>query len=488
MTEIGDIKIEVDKAYLEELERKKQILEKENEMLILEKDRNKNKLYVENQKLKIANAQKIESFRAKIINDLLSKYEFISIKDTNFLYVYNAEKGIYELEKNTGIIANRIFIERQGMSPNIVKDIRETLSSLKKYDVEIFSEDPYLCAVKNGVLDLRNGELKPFDSKYKFLGKINVEYKKDTGEPEKFLKFLYEILDKDDVITIQELMGYLLYRSYDISDKMFSFFGDGRNGKGQLIECFERMLGKNNVSHQTIGRLSYNPFSPGRLFGKMLNESGETGRMTMNKTDTLKALTGMSPVNLEKKGKDSVDFLNYAKIVTAFNEPPVVEDSSLGFRDRQLVIGFDNAFVDNDPRKVVSIAKKICTQDELEKMLNWSVIGFQRLNEQKHFTVSEKSKRLLNEWLADVTELRDFLKHILKRMDGNKLATQEVYDHVTQKFGDKYRRNRVTREVGKIFRDIKKEYVTPSNGYVKGQVQCFLGLTIRDELEAGELV
>ena len=77
-------------------------------------------------------------------------------------------------------------------------------------------EDPMLVPLKNGILDLKNNKLINFSPKYRFFNKLPVVYD-PKADCKKIIKFLKDILEnKEDLLVIQELFGFLLVRDYFI--------------------------------------------------------------------------------------------------------------------------------------------------------------------------------------------------------------------------------------------------------------------------------
>jgi putative DNA primase/helicase len=71
---------------------------------------------------------------------------------------------------------------------------------------------------------------------------------------------------------------------------------------------------------------------------------GETNFSEMNKTSTLKKLSGGDLIGYEYKNKDPFEDKNYAKVLIATNNLPTTTDKTIGFYRRWMIIDFPNQF------------------------------------------------------------------------------------------------------------------------------------------------
>jgi phage/plasmid-associated DNA primase len=106
------------------------------------------------------------------------------------------------------------------------------------------------------------------------------------------MKFLYEIMNPEDVDLFLDFLAYCLYREYKYNFWML-LVGKGLNGKSILLTLVERFLGRDNVSGETLHRLLKERFSVANLFQKMANVDADVSYDTIfNNTGVLKKLTG----------------------------------------------------------------------------------------------------------------------------------------------------------------------------------------------------
>jgi len=271
-----------------------------------------------------------------------------------------------------------------------------------------------LINLRNGILDIETGELLPHDPQLWFTSVIDIEYKPDAKCPN-FLKFLSEVLPPESHPTIQELLGYALYRS-SYARRAFMFVGQGNNGKSVLLDILTRFIGEENVSNKSLQDLENNRFSVARLLGKHLNISADLPQTPLGKSEVFRALTGGDRLEAERKHQDSFSFQPYCKLVFSTNKlPPVRDDEVDAFFRRWLIVEFPYEFED-DPGKRKQILEACTTDAEKSGILNWALEGLKRLLETGKFTADEgDSAKIRDRWMRETNPAYDFLTTHVER-------------------------------------------------------------------------
>ena len=119
--------------------------------------------------------------------------------------------------------------------------------------------------VNNGTYFL-NGD---FTEKKEFcLNRLPVNYEMKEAKPERWLQFLSELLEEDDIPTLQEYMGYCLIPS-NKAQKLLIILGKGGEGKSRIGLVMRKILGTNmNVSN--IQKVEHNRFARADLEYRLL--------------------------------------------------------------------------------------------------------------------------------------------------------------------------------------------------------------------------
>jgi len=318
-----------------------------------------------------------------LAKDIKLDYAFIVDKESGILYYYNDKEGIYS--DNTEQLIKR----------EIVKRLDENTKARYYVEIENFithsaplvemNSYPELIAVENGVLNLLTRELKPFSPDYYLTQKLGVKYDPNAQCPE-IQKFLNEVLSEGKHRNIiQEFIGYTLYRKIT-HHVCLLLVGVGRNGKSKLLELITTLLGKDNVSSQTIQSLCYNRFSLAELHHKIANISADLPSKELANTGIFKMIVGGDRLPGEHKHKDPFCFDNYAKLMFSCNRIPPIPNTEacLAFYTRFKILEFKNIFIGKKADK--HIMDKLTTPSELSGLLNYALEGLRRLEEQKDFT------------------------------------------------------------------------------------------------------
>jgi putative DNA primase/helicase len=236
--------------------------------------------------------------------------------------------------------------------------------------------------------------LGPFNKEEIFTYKLNASYNPEAKCP-KWLKFLSEVLKPEDIKPLQEYMGYCLYPAMPYHVLMW-FYGKGRNGKGRIVATMEGLIGINNCAHLNVEEFNGDRrFSTEGLYGKMVNISSEPTTVKTLQTPLLKKLTGEDIIDAEVKNKQRrLCFMNMAKFFILGNRFPKINDTTLAFWDRVLLIPFPRSFLGDD-RKANIEREWLESPEEISGILNWMIDGLHRLAQQKKFTKSSSMEETM---------------------------------------------------------------------------------------------
>ena len=74
------------------------------------------------------------------------------------------------------------------------------------------------------------------------MNRLPVRYNPDAPAPEKWLAFLDDLLEKEDIPVLQEFMGYVMIPS-NRGQKMLLMIGNGGEGKSRIGRVLRAILG-----------------------------------------------------------------------------------------------------------------------------------------------------------------------------------------------------------------------------------------------------
>lgn len=379
-----------------------------------------------------------------IVVFIQKKYIIKSTRGDDYCEMWIYRDGIYLPEAKTYIQE----IVRKILSKNHTTHLLNEIINKIQADTYVEKDDffngqnkhPYLIPVQNGVLNIYNRELKNFSPNIAFFNKLEMNYYPDSECPN-ILKFIEDVLPKEriDLLnTIQELFGYCLLKEYRF-EKSFMLEGKGRNGKGKLLSLLQRLVGYKNTTSVSLQSLeNEDSFVISKLHNKLINVSGDLSKQAIENTGRFKELTGRDTITANRKFKDHIEFVNYAKMIFSSNELPPVSDLSDGFWLRWILVPFPYQFLPQKEIDVIPIEErefiklqdpeiidKIINESELEGLLVWSLDGLKRLSKNKDFSFNERMNDVKNNWLRKSNSVAAFIQDCIIEDYDSKIVKQE---------------------------------------------------------------
>lgn len=331
--------------------------------------------------------------------------EYVKTPESGEIYIY--EEGAYRPGGEAKLAA---LIERLGAGQttnNVVAEVLGRIRRLTGCNFLDFDTDPYRLSVKNGILNLKTGQLEPHDPGFLTVIQIPVDFNPKADCPAT-KQFLGQVVKEKDLPLMEEMAGYCLLRDYPFH-KAFLLLGEGRNGKSTWVNLLLKLVGMNNscsVALQHLGRR----FKKAEMKGKLINFYTDLPEITMALTDDFKIVTSGDPVSIERKYYDSETVRLTAKHIYSANALPKTMDDSYGFFSRLIMIDFPNRFEgDNaDP----FLMQKLSTPEELSGLLNLAISGLRRLLKAGKFSYSKNVEEVAAEYKmksSPVITIADFM-------------------------------------------------------------------------------
>ena len=175
----------------------------------------------------------------------------------------------------------------------------ETLK-LKAYTPELPIQENRI-HVANGTLFL-NGE---FRTEKEFCrNRLPVNYGPSAPQPVTWLRFLSDLLEAEDILTLQEYLGYCLILT-NRGQVMMLLKGNGGEGKSRIGVVMQKLLGS-NLKNGSIAKVERSPFARADLEHELLMVDDDMKLEALKSTHYLKSLiTAEMPMDLERKGEQS---------------------------------------------------------------------------------------------------------------------------------------------------------------------------------------
>jgi putative DNA primase/helicase len=223
-----------------------------------------------------------------------------------------------------------------------------------------WDRDPWLIALKNGVINLRDGTFRPGRPEDFIKTVAPVEWQGLEAPAPNLSDFLSGIFDGNQRLVgyLQRLLGYCT-TGLTVEHVFAIFYGAGRNGKGTLFEIMAHVLGPyagpteaELILKQKMTRQSGGPTSDIiYLRGKRLvwiSETDEGRRLNAGKVKWLSGgdtLTGRG--NYDRR---QISFRPTHKLILLTNHRPHADASDYALFQRLHPVPFELSFVE-DPQK-----------------------------------------------------------------------------------------------------------------------------------------
>lgn len=328
----------------------------------------------------------------QLANELKDQCHFISLKDTEELFVY-VEAGNLALEhfapNDIGIyVPAEPFVKsycenketgKEFITTHLCNEVINHIVRERLKDREIFDCVDFI-HFNNTCLDLATLEQRPFNWSLHSLAKIPVDYNPDLGyKNSRFWQFLNEIQSEDNILFIQEQFGACLAKSFTLK-KFCVWIGEPGTGKTTTIAVLEALLGRQrNVSNLSMQELSdKNPFFTSKLYGKLANIRDDLPRDVVQSTGMIKQVTSGASINAQYKYKPLFSFRPYCFFLFTCNELPPLKEDDLGFFDRFSSVLFERRWGGKDAPDL-DLERKLTTPEELSQVLNFAIEGLKRL-------------------------------------------------------------------------------------------------------------
>ncbi len=237
--------------------------------------------------------------------------------------------------------------------------------------------------------------------------RLPVAYNPDAPKPTLWLSFLDGLLYPEDIITLQEFIGYCLIPC-NKGQRMMVIKGNGGEGKSQIGAVLGAMFGS-NMKDGSIGKISENRFARADLEHILLCVDDDMRMEALRQTNYVKSIvTAQGKMDLERKGKQSYQGWMFARLLAFSNgDLQALYDRSDGFYRRQLVLTSKEkpAGRIDDP----DLAEKM--KVEVEGIFLWAFKGLQRLvGNNFKFTESQRTRENREAVKRDNNNVYDFLE------------------------------------------------------------------------------
>lgn len=236
--------------------------------------------------------------------------------------------------------------------------------------------------------------------------RLPVAYHPEAPQPVTWLHFLSQLLEPEDILTLQEFIGYCFIPSTK-GQKMLMLTGKGGEGKSRIGIVLRALLGT-NMKTGSVAKVETSNFARADLEHELLMLDDDMKLEALPQTNNIKAIiTAELPMDLERKRQQSYQGDLYVRFIGLGNGVlQALHDRSVGFFRRQIIL----TTKEKDPNRKDDpyIAEKMTA--EAEGIFLWALEGLHRLIANDfRFTLSQSALDNLNDAVSDGNNIIDFL-------------------------------------------------------------------------------
>jgi putative DNA primase/helicase len=220
---------------------------------------------------------------------------------------------------------------------------------------------------------------------------VPLDYDERATEPTEWLEFLDSVWGADEaaIELLQEFFGYVLSGRLDMQ-KLLILIGPTRSGKGTIARILTKLMGgRRNVAGPTLASMSTD-FGLAPLIGKPLAIISDARLGTIPShtvVERLLSITGEDTLSVDRKYREHWTGRLPTRFVIMTDELPRFSDSAGTIAHRMLILQMTESFLGREDHE---LDDKL--EPELGGILNWSLIGLDRLTRKGRFSVPDSSR------------------------------------------------------------------------------------------------
>lgn len=286
--------------------------------------------------------------------------------------------------------------------------------------------DGLIVAVENGLLDVGKRVLMPHTPRFFNSVSVPFPYDPDAPEPKRWLRFLHELWRDDEasIAMLQEWFGYTISGRTDLH-KMLLMVGPTRGGKGVVSRVLGALIGRENVAGPTLSSLQKN-FGLQPLLGKALAVVSDVRLDKRDATvvvERLLSISGEDLITVDRKYRDPWTGQIPARFMLLSNELPQFGDASTAIANRFMTLLLSQSFLGKEDHGLEHALYK-----ELPGILNWSLDGLARLQEQDAFTRPAATDEAFRELVALASPVSAFVRECCDIGPEHEAPCDALYD------------------------------------------------------------
>lgn len=291
------------------------------------------------------------------------------------------EKALIEVREEGQVVGYQPFEPSMGHVTNFVEALSAILG-ISDMDAPFFitpngMAPKNLIAMKNGLYDLTTGDLHEHTPNFFNLGATEFDYDNHASYPDLWQWLLNQSFgeNEDTISCLQESIGYLLTNDTS-QQKIFSFSGPPRSGKGTILRTLERLVGETNRTSITMTDLCAT-FGKEGLIGKSVCIMGDAQLPPGQSAQIAEVLKGIAGEDVQSVNRKNISvWIGHlpTRFVIAANELIAAFDPSGALTSRMIMFQTTKSVLGHED---LTLSDRIAT--EMPGIFNWAMGGLKRL-------------------------------------------------------------------------------------------------------------
>lgn len=360
----------------------------------------------------------------KVADTIIAKNRLAIYNDTVTIQFTDGQWKTIE-EKEKAIIKRYITQLKLNLTPTLISQIADhTVAMISQIKVKT---DDNVIYFSNGDFDIKTGKFTYIEKPTYNHRRLNRAYvpmmqAKAAGQVMKFLAQFQQYDEHMIARQIAEMVGAILVPT-GVFRKMFQLYGNGFNGKSEVMNITAAAIGKDKVATVDLEALTGGrAFAMVPLVNKTMNLVDELETVKGNGIAKLKIAASGGTMSAEIKGGRAFSFTNEATVVFGANFNLDATDGSNSIGDRLQIIHFIKRFKDKNGNRTVDLM----TRDEYmndDFYEAWLALGAQAAHKlylnNKEFTTDVHSQELEDERQRQACSVFEWLEE----------GSRELFNH-----------------------------------------------------------
>lgn len=239
-----------------------------------------------------------------------------------------------------------------------------------------------------------------------------------------FNKWLSDLFDPADVVTLQEFIGYCFLPT-NKAQKALLLIGEGGVGKSVISSILRAIFGNAVTVPDSTTEFLREKFKLAELENQLIFYEDDLDDASLEDAGKFKKLiTNQSAITAERKGKDPFKFIPFCRFIMCGNHMIEADsDKSDGFYRRLLPLQIKPK--EKDRKDILGF--EVLVAAEAEGIVQWALTGLRRLIDNDwYFTISDRTVKYMSQYKQLTDHLPLFMEDCIVRDPERDLSNAEL--------------------------------------------------------------